>query len=557
MKIYETKPLKSSLKSLSCKLFTCFLLAMMINGYAQDSCGVHAYFTVVRNSVDYTSYIITNHSSGSNLWYVWDFGDGTTSNNPNPGTHVYSSNATRSITLTLIDTIKSCGSSHKETLKFPCSALFNFSVNGNQVAVHPLTAGDSAEVNFSWNFGDGTTSSSVAPYHYYASTGSYTICLTVTNKVDPSCTETQCWNVVIQEVVPCKAGFTYSQDTSDPRIVYLTNTSAGNNLLYYWNFGDGTTSNSSSPGTHVYTTSSDRIICLTVTDSAQNCSSTYCDTLITSNCSAKFTFYRLHSYVYQFQAAQNLNSKFEWDFGDGTVGYTTVPYVTHTFPDNQFYITRLTVTKNDSSCSNSFSNGIHVNVENCRAAFFIHADSSTTDPSDYILYDMSTGDNLNYHWDFGDGTTSTLKNPTHEYSGNGPYYLILTISNDSCTSIFGDTVIFNGSPGISEGKWKLKVVDGKVISGIKVNPDEKISLQNYPNPFDRSTTINYRIPATTQLELSIYNLLGSRIELIETATKAAGTYNLEWNAQQLPEGIYLLQLKTDKQIITRRIIINN
>ena len=545
------------LKNLSYKLFTFFSFVLTINSFAQDSCGVSAYFTVVRNSVDYTSYTITNHSSGSNLWYVWDFGDGTISNNPNPGTHVYSSNATRSITLTLTDTIKSCGASHKEILRFPCSALFNVSVNGKQVVFIPLAADDSADVNFSWNFGDGTTSSSVAPYHHYTTNGSYTVCLTVTNKVDPSCTETQCLNFIIQDVVPCKAGFTYSQDASDPRIIYLTNISTGNNLLYFWNFGDGTTSNSSSPGTHIYTTPGDHIICLTVKDSAQNCSSNYCDTLITSNCSAKFTFYRLHSYVYQFQAAQNLNSKFEWDFGDGTIGYTTVPYVTHTFPDNQFYITRLTVTKNDSSCFTSFSDGINVNVENCRASFYIHADSSTTDSSDYILYNMSTGNNLNYFWNFGDGTTSTLKNPTHEYSGNGPYSIILKVSNDSCTSVFCDTVLFSGSPGISEGKWKLKVVDGKVISGIKINSDEKISLQNYPNPFNRSTTITYRIALTTQLELSIYNLLGSRIELIETATKAAGTYNLEWNAQQLPEGIYLLQLKTDKQIITRKIIINN
>jgi hypothetical protein len=103
--------------------------------------------------------------------------------------------------------------------------------------------------------------------------------------------------------------------------------------------------------------------------------------------------------------------------------------------------------------------------------------------------------------------------------------------------------------------WHIKVID-KAITGIKPDPSDKITLQNYPSPFSGSTTINYSIQSSSTIELSIYNLLGNKLEVIETTTKAPGSYSLEWQATNLAQGIYLLQLKTGQQLITRKIILN-
>ncbi len=80
-------------------------------------------------------------------------------------------------------------------------------------------------------------------------------------------------------------------------------------------------------------------------------------------------------------------------------------------------------------------------------------------------------------------------------------------------------------------------------------------LENFPNPFNETTTIKYSIGHNTTVELSIYNLLGSKIQTIETSNKAQGNYSLEWSAAGIPEGIYLLQLKTNNELITRKIIV--
>ena len=542
--------------SLPCKLLTFLSFIIVMNSYAQDSCTAKAYFKAVRSSSDYKSYTITNYSTGSNLSYFWHFGDGTTSASSNPGTHVYTTNSLHIIHLMVTDTVKHCTSGYSDTLRVPCSADFNFSTNGHDVVFVPSSVEDSLNLYFLWEFGDGSTSTLVSPLHHYTNTGSYYPCLRVTNKLDTTCTERICGFVKVEDAVPCKASFTAFQSPSNTATVSFTNTSTGNNLTYLWNFGDGQTSTLNSP-THTYTTNTNHVVCLYI--SSGTCSSSYCDTIFEANCSAQFTAYRLHGFVYQFNAKPNFNATFNWNFGDGTTAQTVVPYTTHSFPDNQFYNVCLTIQSTvDSSCFDTYCLGVNVNVENCHAAYSIAKDTSTPDPYDLVIYESSTGSNLSYFWEFGDGATSNLKNPTHDYAGDGPYILCLTVSNDSCKNVYCDTVYFPNIPkpeGTSSGKWHVKVVS-KTISGINTNPSEKISLQNYPNPFNGTTTISYGISSSSMVELSVYNLLGTRVALIETATKAAGNYSLEWDAKNLPKGVYLLQLKTASQILTRKVIIN-
>ena len=67
---------------------------------------------------------------------------------------------------------------------------------------------------------------------------------------------------------------------------------------------------------------------------------------------------------------------------------------------------------------------------------------------------------------------------------------------------------------------------------------------NYPNPFNPSTTISYQLALDSQVDLSIYNLLGQRVSTLVSQKQPAGTYNVEWNASDLPSGVYFYQLQT-------------
>lgn len=65
----------------------------------------------------------------------------------------------------------------------------------------------------------------------------------------------------------------------------------------------------------------------------------------------------------------------------------------------------------------------------CEAIFSISPDSLTSYPYSYHLKDMSAGNINSWHWDFGDGNTSSQQNPTHQYDTPGTYNICLTVSD--------------------------------------------------------------------------------------------------------------------------------
>lgn len=69
--------------------------------------------------------------------------------------------------------------------------------------------------------------------------------------------------------------------------------------------------------------------------------------------------------------------------------------------------------------------------------------------------------------------------------------------------------------------------------------------QNYPNPFNPTTQIGYSIPEQTHVKLEIYNIIGQRIATLLNEEKAAGRYEVSFNASGLSSGLYIYRLQTD------------
>ncbi|MBT8382929.1 MAG: T9SS type A sorting domain-containing protein, partial [Ignavibacteria bacterium] len=104
---------------------------------------------------------------------------------------------------------------------------------------------------------------------------------------------------------------------------------------------------------------------------------------------------------------------------------------------------------------------------------------------------------------------------------------------------------------------KLKKIQVEIIYGNPpLSPSDFILYQNYPNPFNPGTTIEFSLPEDVgNAKLSIYNALGEKVtELINTSLKA-GTYQYYWNANNAATGIYFYELKTNKFVSVKKMML--
>ena len=101
------------------------------------------------------------------------------------------------------------------------------------------------------------------------------------------------------------------------------------------------------------------------------------------------------------------------------------------------------------------------------------------------------------------------------------------------------------------------------ISSIIVGVEDEINYtptayelyQNYPNPFNPSTKISWQSPVGSQQTLKIYDILGNEVATLVDEYKPAGRYEVEFNAANLPSGVYFYQLKAGEYVNTKKMIL--
>jgi len=227
------------------------------------------------NPTDLETIAFTDSSSdsdGSIVNWTWNFGDGAVSYQRNPS-HQYADDGIYLVNLTVTDDDGASDTIQKQITASNVPPLADFSWS----PLNPTTAdtiqftdlssdADGSIVSWSWEFGDGSTSTLQNPTHQYADDGTYNVTLTVTD--DDGATDTITKQIVVSNVAPI-ADFDYSPPfpTTASLINFKDHSSDSDGYIvnYTWDFGDGNVSYLQNPH-HRYPNAGKYVVILTVTD---------------------------------------------------------------------------------------------------------------------------------------------------------------------------------------------------------------------------------------------------------------------------------------------------
>ncbi|MEO0468146.1 MAG: PKD domain-containing protein, partial [Bacteroidota bacterium] len=420
-----------------------------ICGNNQANC--NAFFAASNSAFNPLNYTFQAFQAGKN--YAWDFGDGNTGTNQFE-LHSYAQADTYTVCLIVSDSF--CADTFCQTVFVgvappqPCDAsFFGTDIPGTNTAIFDPVV--TSYASYLWDFGDGNFDTSIVATHVYAQPDTYNVCLIIDN--GQGCQDTNCQTIVVSGTNSSSCQASFSVADSGLTQVFSDQSSFTGNPDYFWDFGDGNISTSQNPA-HTYAQAGVYVVCLTISDSANNCYDQFCGPVFVNgggntNCDASFFVFpdSLGGLSPYFCAQIPGYQSYNWDFGDGNTGTGFAP--SHTYAVADTYTVCLIIDDGqgcmDTSCQTIF---VDPSSSSCQASFF------TTSNGLDVVFNNTTPPTAGstFMWDFGDGNTSTQMSPTHSYAQSGTYVACLTVG-DSTTNCF-DThcqviTLGNNQPGCS------------------------------------------------------------------------------------------------------------
>ncbi|WP_305068219.1 PKD domain-containing protein [Longitalea luteola] len=366
--------------------------------------------------------------------WLWEFGDGTTSKAQNP-THLFTDSGTFVVKLTAFNNRCGFPSTGQKIHIKPPIALFSSRPNCSNLTVNFInlsrTDPSYGPISYSWNFGDGNTSTDPNPTHTYAAYGIYPVTLTVTNG---ACTHSF---VETLRLVKERAGFTVPSPVCKNANFNITSTNTSPYIAKYeWSIDGGPYVAGPATYTANIATVGQHSIGLVITD-VNGCT----DTLVQNNIVtvtgpvANFTPAATGgckdatiAFTDNSTSPSSTLVKWTFDFGDGkTTDFTKAPF-THQYSDTGAFVPTLTV-QDAMGCVDTYKLPDSVFISTLVTDFT--SDYDTICPASSVQFtDVSVGEGLTHFWDFGNGSTSTEQHPSFSYGGNNATYTVKLVVTD-------------------------------------------------------------------------------------------------------------------------------
>lgn len=398
--------------------------------------------------------------------WLWDFGDGNTSTVQN-ATHTYSSRPVNSTSFPLVLTVTNAvGCSASDTVPVtPFIPDSNFFVIGRRtLCVGEATTFRASNLNldsYSWDFGDGSTSTDSVYVKTYNTPGNYQVSLNVEDGGCPSSNVRP--NYIFVQGYP-EAGFTATSDTLDalcyPLQISFTDTSVNPTPgIRTWDLGNNSPILPNQTVGTLYEQPGTYDVSLIVSTSF-GCRDTVSRTFQIDGPIGDLTLSdtlicKGDQITFSIKDTSNV-AAYAWDFGDGVDTVGTSP-VTHTYdfnPTGGSTVASLILWSNDSTCAYSVQE--EVAIIQVIADFDRNGELTQDDTvhciglSDVFADQSSNADS--WTWDLGDNTTyNTANPPTHTYSQPGTYVVSLSISDNAagCTDYIEKTMVVNPLPVVT------------------------------------------------------------------------------------------------------------
>jgi PKD repeat protein len=384
--------------------------------------------------------------------HEWDFGDGNSGAGAEPS-HVYAKPGTYDVTLTVTDASGTIRNTAQDTMQVVVNArpiadagpdLIGAPGEKLVLQANRSLDPDGEIADYQWDFRDGSKASGRIVEHAFDKPGSYAVRLTVRDDTGQEQAVDHAETLVVINTPPvAEAGADIAAIAGDE--VRLSAAGSfdpdGEIVNYRWDFSDSDEPVEGAEIDRTFAAPGVYSAQLTVTDDSGAANGLATDTVEIAINHAPVADAGPNIVTDQstitFDGTRSLDADgdaltYRWDFGDG--GQATGPIAAHSYAAGGTYPVLLTVDDGTGLANATDETAISVTIN--RPPVAVAGENRQVCSGDTILLDGSNstdpdGGVLRYAWDFGDGTTSDIINPTKSYSIGGTYPITLTVTDDS------------------------------------------------------------------------------------------------------------------------------
>ena len=449
-----------------------------------------------------------------------------------------------------------------------CQAIFSSNPDSiNTSMYYFFDASTGSPTSWTWNFGDGTSSSLQNPTHTYASAGNYTVTLSISSA---ACNNSTSSTITVGTPPPgCQANFYSTPNSSNANMILFTDNSTGSPTSWSWNFGDGTTSNLQNP-THTYTAGTYTV---SLTIWGANCQSNTSQTIVIAGGSTNYSIsgavmagsqaldvgmvqlYTANGGVFVTQTPLDTNGGYS--FGNVSAGnylIYAIPSPNSTFTNyaSTYYTSSILWSSATTLSVNSNQTGIDINLFQIVP---IAGSGSASGNVSTGVKSVISGAVVNLLNSSNAPVASTITDLNGDYSfsnlADGTYKIWVEIAGKTTTPIIITINSTNQTSTNNDFEVKGNTVTPKTVS--INNSSRELEIKTFPNPVSDQLNIALSLENSTLVSVEIYNLAG-QIIVSNNYDLQAGSQTIRINLNELAKGSYILKITNTNGAHTQQLI---